>query len=1697
MIRSTYKKCFMKRILLFLLFCSSLLGRAQSFNNEWIDYSKTYYKFRVGANGLYRISQASLASIGLNATNADHFQLWRHGQQIPLYTTVQNAPLGAADYIEFWGEMNDGKADKPLYRHPDWQLADKWSLFTDTACYFLTVNTSGGNARLVPTANNVAGNTLSPEPFFMHTAGRYFKDIMYSGRGEKVGTSMTYSASFEAGESWGSTLIYGGTSLPIGFSNLNTYTGPGAPDPILRITAVGNAIGPRNFVVKVNGDSILGRVMDYFDYSKAEQSFSLSKISSGNANVEVVNQGTTPNDNMAVDMTEITYPRQFNFGGESNFYFELPANAAGNYLEIAGFNHGGTVPVLYDLTNGRRYEADITNPSLVKIALLPSAVNRKLMLVNEQAVSIKSITAFERRSFINYGLTANQGDYLIITNKVLTGASGPGDPVEDYRAYRSSAAGGSYNAKVYLIDQLVDQFAFGIKEHSLSVRNFLMWARRTYNAPLKNVFIIGKGVIFYYCRVYETHPDLPKLEMVPTFGNPASDNLLSAEGNSSMPLTPIGRLSVINKDEIVAYLNKVKVYEQVLNTSSSSATDNLWKKNVVHVTGANDDATTKILETALNGHRAIIEDTMFGARVYAFTKKSSEAVEQIASSRLTSLMREGISLLTYFGHSSATTLEFNLDNPQNYQNEGKYPVFIVMGCSAGSLFNFNSARLVTKETISERYVLADKRGSIAFLASTYLGIIHYLDIYNTRTYRSLSVRKYGATIGEIMDDAIRQVFDATTEEDFYARFQCEEFTLHGDPALKIHSYAKPDYVIEDPMVKASPPYISVAERNFKVDAKFANIGRATNQPIVVELKRTYPNLVTEVIRRDTLPSLIYMDSLSYVLPVDAIRDKGLNKLTITVDAANSVDELYETNNSVTKDIYIFEDEVRPVYPYNYSIVNQTDVKLIASTANPFSLARTYIMEIDTTEKFNSALKVSKTMNTSGGVLEFVPNISFADSTVYYWRVSASVTSGDPKWNTASFIYIRNSQVAGFGQSHLFQHFKSELNRIELDSASRHWKFALTTSNVFAHNGVYPYTSDQGGFYTGSINDVKGYIAAGCAYNEVMINVIDPITFKAWKNDYSGPLGLYQSYRAVCGAGREYNFEYLLGDSTWRRRLVNFLDIVPDGYYVLIRSNTHYNTAANTYASAWKNDQATWGVGNTLYDKLLNQGFAGIDSFNSPRSWMFFYKKNHASEFAPVWTVSEGIFDAITLNVNCISPDTLGTISSPEFGPAKAWHQVIWRGLEPQHGDTSSVSVVGIAKDGSETLLFDKVPITDEQIDVSGVDAGQYPELKLKLQTKNSINFAPYQLRYWLLTYDPVPEGVIAPNIYFTAKDTVDVGEPFNFGIAFKNISRERFDSIKVKLVITDKDNREIIIPLSRQKDLAPSDTIRLNTTINTRLLSGHNTLFVSFNPDDDQPEQLLFNNYGFKSLYVRPDSLNPLLDVTFDGVHILNNDIVSAKPAIVIKLKDEAKWLPLDDPNLLDIQVKYPDMQSPRTFSFNNDTLQFLPAGQAPNTSNTATVNFNPHFLKDGDYELIVKGKDVSENTAGAMQYKVAFKIINKPMISNMLNYPNPFTTSTAFVFTLTGSEVPQNLRIQVLTITGKIVKEITKDELGPLHIGRNITEFKWDGTDQYGQKLANGIYLYRVITNLNGKSLDKYKAKDDNTEQFFNNGYGKMYLMR
>jgi hypothetical protein len=1704
----------MKRILLLLCVLSAFGASSQVYNNEWINYSQTYYKFKQGKDGMCRITQPTLQAIGLGSTPSEHFQLWRNGQQVPLFITTPAGALGSTDYIEFWALMNDGHPDSAMYLDPAFQLNKRYSLETDTVSFFLTVNTSGGNLRLAATPN-VLPSALAPESFFMYTAAEYYRDKLNPGYAAVVG-EYVYSSSYDMGEGPTSTDIAANATKNKTFSNLQPYLGAGAPSAQLKVNVVGNALNPRTVELKVNGTVVLTQAVDFFDFARLQANVNTSTLSGGSASVDMKNISTVTTDRMVIAQVELTYPRLFHFGDNAQFEFELPAAPSGTYLEISGFQASNAQPIIIDFTNGKRYLGDIGTPGLVKVALEPSASPRKMLMIS-QTVPVTQITSLQPRNFVNYALPANQGDFLIITHPVLA----QGTAVEEYKTYRSSAPGGGHNAKVYMIDELTDQFGLGIKKNPSAIRNFLRWARTTYTNPIKNVLLMGKGLTYPQYRAFENNPQVESLSFIPTWGHPASDNLLATDPGQKVPFVSIGRISAINTGEIATYLQKLKQYEEQQAFNSPLIADKAWMKNVVHVIGASDAALGSLLTNHMNGYTNIIKDTFYGGNVHTFSKVSAAPVAQNNSVRLQNLFQEGIGMMTYFGHSSASTLEFNLDNPDQYNNPLKYPVTIVMGCNAGNFFNFNTLRFLTKETLSEKFVLANQRGSIAFIASSHLGIAHYLDIVNTNTYKGASVHKYGQSLGEILRYSYGEVINSTSPGDFYSRFHIEQTTLHGDPAVRLDgSRDKPDYVIEDQLLKVTPNFISVAETHFNLQAKFMNLGKAINRDIVIEVKRTYPDLTTEVIRRDTIPGIRFIDSLNYQIEIIPNRDRGLNKISICIDADNNVEEIYETNNCITRDVFVYENEARPVYPYNLSIVSDPATKLIASTANPFASSQQYVLEVDTTEFFNSSWKMTQTVTSAGGVIEFSPTIPYSDSTVYYWRVAPVPSTGLPVWNTASYVFLSaagpNASDPGFNQSHFFQHAKSAYQRVLLDSATRKLKFDKVSHNLFLRMGTYV---TSGATQQAALSvAIDGIVAIRLTswFQSLVFNVLDPVSFRPWQNQvlrasaaFPADLGdgRFKSHAPMNASGvlQPYNFEYRYTSPEYRKNAMNFMkDTIPDGHYVVVRNfsldpNTFGDPVAfpQVFIDQWIADEALYGTGNTLYHYLKNAGFTGIDSFYRVRPWGFVYKKNDPS-FAPRWLVGDGSLDNPTLSVDAFTTDTSGFVTSPLFGPALGWKQLKWRGSGEANGDLVKLDVIGVTNNGAETTLFSNLSPAQQDFDVSSINAETYRFVKLRMKTVDSINYTPWDLRYWRITYDPAPEGAIAPNLFLSYKDTVEVGEPVDFKVAFKNISPVPFDSVLVKFVITDRNNIPHIIPIPRRRELmANPDTLRLGADINSATIPGLNTMYIEVNPDNDQPEQYHFNNYAYRSLYVKPDSLDPLLDVTFDGVHILNRDIVSSKPDIVIKLKDEARWNVLDDTALLTLQVRYPNGQLRRFYFNNNDTMQFIPAGTAPNPDNTATINFRPHFLEDGEYELIVTGKDKANNTAGNLEYRVVFEVINKPMISNMLNYPNPFTTSTAFVFTITGHEVPQNIKIEIMTITGRIVREITKDELGPLHIGRNITEFKWDGTDQFGQKLANGIYLYRVVTNLNGKALDKYRHKDDNTDQYFNKGYGKMYLMR
>ncbi|MBE7178743.1 MAG: hypothetical protein INR69_20250, partial [Mucilaginibacter polytrichastri] len=775
-----------------------------------------------------------------------------------------------------------------------------------------------------------------------------------------------------------------------------------------------------------------------------------------------------------------------------SFSFTLPASVNGNYLEVTNFN-GGAAPVLYDITNGTRYAANTSTAGVLKFRLAASSFDRNLVLVNEDASNMVAISSLSRKNFTDYSAAGNQGDYLILSNAILL--SSGDNSVELYRQYRSSATGGGFNAKTYDADELVDQFAYGIKKHPLGIKNFLQYTRNVFGTKPKFVFIIGKGLTYDSYRANEYSPLANQLNLVPTFGWPASDVLLASNNLEPVAATPIGRLSAIRGSEVRDYLTKIKEYEQNQQTTAAQTIDNrAWMKTVVNVTGANSTSEDTYLSGFLNKYAGILKDTLFGANVYSFNKSTTGAVTPITDALLTNLFNNGISIINYFGHSSNTALNYNLNDPNAYSNAGKYPFFLASGCDAGDFYSFDTTRFSVLSLLAEKYVLAPERGAIAMLGSSSFGVGNYIDYYNTGFFRTLSNTGYNRDISVSLAAGNSNLLaqrSFSNDDSSTKVLHAEETILHGDPAIKVNAFAKPDFTVEEPQIIINPAIVSVADSSFSLKTYFYNIGKATGDSVAVTIKRQYPDGTSETLVDRSIRSVRYVDSIVLKVPVVASRDKGQNRITVTIDDVNRYDELSEVNNTATKTFLIYEDELTPVYPYNYAIVNKSGIKLAASTADPTLPSRQYAMEIDTTALFNSSFKVSKTVSSLGGLVEFEPGISFTDSTVYYWRVAPVPTPNEQyRWNNSSFVYLANSDF-GYNQSHLYQHLRSATDRIYLDSNSRMWNYIDRQSLMKVTNSVYPISGTLDGDFEIRINE-NIITQSACLGYSVIYNVFDPV-----------------------------------------------------------------------------------------------------------------------------------------------------------------------------------------------------------------------------------------------------------------------------------------------------------------------------------------------------------------------------------------------------------------------------------------------------------------------------------------------------------------------------------------------------------------------------------------------------------------------------
>ena len=135
-------------------------------------------------------------------------------------------------------------------------------------------------------------------------------------------------------------------------------------------------------------------------------------------------------------------------------------------------------------------------------------------------------------------------------------------------------------------------------------------------------------------------------------------------------------------------------------------------------------------------------------------------------------------------------------------------------------------------------------------------------------------------------------------------------------------------------------------------------------------------------------------------------------------------------------------------------------------------------------------------------------------------------------------------------------------------------------------------------------------------------------------------------------------------------------------------------------------------------------------------------------------------------------------------------------------------------------------------------------------------------------------------------------------------------------------------------------------------------------------------------------------------------------------------------------------------------------------------VTYPYRDLAPGLHTILFKAWDVYNNLITA---EIQFIVIGDSdlELEHVLNYPNPFVSYTEFWFNHNRPFEPLDVQVQILTITGKLVKTINQTIVNE---GFNSRDVKWDGKDDFGDRIGKGVYVYKITvkSSTTGKKTEK-----------------------
>ena len=217
------------------------------------------------------------------------------------------------------------------------------------------------------------------------------------------------------------------------------------------------------------------------------------------------------------------------------------------------------------------------------------------------------------------------------------------------------------------------------------------------------------------------------------------------------------------------------------------------------------------------------------------------------------------------------------------------------------------------------------------------------------------------------------------------------------------------------------------------------------------------------------------------------------------------------------------------------------------------------------------------------------------------------------------------------------------------------------------------------------------------------------------------------------------------------------------------------------------------------------------------------------------------------------------------------------------------------------------------------------------------------------------------------------------------------------------------------------------------------------------------NEIGQLAILQAIDDIPPQVQVAIDGQSYVPGKWAGLEPRIGIRLQDpngvdvssDKVWISLNGESVDQSEIAFPD-------SLIN--------------GNQIVISYNP-VLQPGEQVLQIRATDCNQNVSP--QFDFVFRTAQEFDIEMLGNYPNPFKDETRFAY-IFKSPVDE-MSLKIFTASGRLIRHVGPQDVieDPNPLAADYHEVLWDGRDDEGYQVANGVYFYQ----LSGRSEGKTKS--------------------